>query len=135
MAIQGLTEYGGFYNQYRVNDIPQVSVETVKQQNEQQQINEQEPQSLQNDYTASSQTEDNRSRVANLEDVSLTFNKEDTFDYIGSDSEIGNLDIQQAVSDMKKDQVLQEYQFFVGSNMDQVLNDSPDGRVLQKLNF
>ena len=135
MAIQGLAEYGGFYNQYCVNDIPQVSVETVQQQNEQQQINEQEPQSLQNDYTAPSQIEDNRSRIANLEDVSLTFNKEDTFDYIGSESEIGNLDIQQAVSDMKKDQALQEYQFFVGSNIDQVLNDSPDGRVLQKLNF
>lgn len=134
MAIQGLSEYGGFYNQYRVNDIPQVSVETVKQQDQQTDV--QQPQSLQNDYTTSGKIEaDTRSRIANLEDVSLTFNKEDTFEYIGSDSDIDNLDIQQAVSDMKKDQVLQEYQFFVGSNMDQVLNDSSDGRVLQKLDF
>lgn len=133
MAIQGLSEYGGLYSQYRVNDIPRVSVETVQQQ---EQTGVQQSQSFQNDYTAPiGMEEDTRSRIANLEDISLTFHKEDTFDYIGSDSDLESLDIQRAVSDMKKDQVLQEYQFFVGSDINQIVSDSPDGRVLQKIYF
>lgn len=38
-----------------------------------------------------------------------------TFDYIGTDCCPDNPDIQKAISDMKKDQVLQSYQYFVGN--------------------
>ena len=34
-------------------------------------------------------------------------------------SDIASLDVEKAVSDMKKDQVLQQYQFFVGERMSQ----------------
>ncbi len=78
---------------------------------------------------------DNRSRTANLEDVSLTFNKEESFDYIGSDSGLENLDMQKAISDMKKDEVLQGYQYFVGSAQNLVLQNSDDGAVFRKLGF
>lgn len=37
-----------------------------------------------------------------------------TYDLKGVDSDITNLDVEKAVSDMKKDQVLQQYQFFIG---------------------
>lgn len=59
--------------------------------------------------------EDIAGRMADLEQVSLTFNKEDGFDYIGTDSNPENLDMQKAISDMQKDQILQSYQYFVGS--------------------
>lgn len=52
---------------------------------------------------------------ARLEDISLTFNKQEDFDYIGQDSDIRSLDMEKAISDMKKDQILQQYQYFVGS--------------------
>ncbi len=40
----------------------------------------------------------------------------------GADSDIANLDVEKALSDMKKDQVLQQYQFFVGeSNVGEAL--------------
>lgn len=48
--------------------------------------------------------------------LSLTFQKEDSFDYLGKDSALENLDIQKALTEMQRDQVLQEYQFFVGSS-------------------
>lgn len=41
-----------------------------------------------------------------------------TFDYIGTDCDPDNPDnpdIQKAISDMKKDQILQSYQYFVGN--------------------
>ena len=37
----------------------------------------------------------------------------------GIASDIASLDVEKAVSDMKKDQVLQQYQFFVGERMSQ----------------
>lgn len=37
-----------------------------------------------------------------------------TYELKGSDSDIKQLDVERAISDMKKDQVLQQYQFFVG---------------------
>lgn len=39
-----------------------------------------------------------------------------SYELIGSESEIAGLDVEQAISDMKKDQVLQQYQFFVGES-------------------
>ena len=46
------------------------------------------------------------SRFADLENTSLTTNKGESFDYIGNDCSLDNLDMQKAVSGMKKDQVL-----------------------------
>ena len=52
---------------------------------------------------------------AALEDISITFHKQDDFSYIGRDSDIHSLDVEKAISDMRKDQILQQYQYFVGS--------------------
>ena len=74
--------------------------------------------------------EDKRSKQADLENISLTFHKEETFDYIGSESGLANLDMQKAISDMKKDSILQDYQYFVGSSKN--IFSSEDGMVLPK---
>lgn len=52
---------------------------------------------------------------APLEDISITFHKQDDFGYIGRDSDIRSLDVEKAISDMRKDQILQQYQYFVES--------------------
>lgn len=52
---------------------------------------------------------------ATLDDISITFHKQDDFGYIGRDSDIHSLDVEKAISDMRKDQILQQYQYFVGS--------------------
>ena len=36
----------------------------------------------------------------------------------GTDSDLMSLDVEKAISDMKRDQVLQQYQFFVGENLE-----------------
>ena len=75
--------------------------------------------------------QDTRLRMADLENISLTFNKEESYDYIGSESGLANLDVQKAVSDMRKDSVLQEYQYFVGSAQ-ALLRETQDGIVIPK---
>ena len=73
------------------------------------------------------------SRMANLDQVSLTFNKEESFDYIGNDSSLDNLDMQKAISVMRKDQVLQGYQYFVGSSRNLIDGQqTEDGMVILK---
>ena len=79
-------------------------------------------------------TEENRvGRIANLEDVSLSFNREDDFGYIGRDSDILKLDVEKAISDMKRDSVLEEYQYFVGSSQTFTEQQSSDGIVIPKM--
>lgn len=70
-------------------------------------------------------------RDAQLEDISLTFNQQEAFGYIGRDSDIRSLDMEKAISDMKKDQVLQQYQYFVGNVKNLNVNNA-DGIVLAK---
>lgn len=67
-----------------------------------------------------------------LEDVSLTFLKDDTYDMIGSESDLSKLDMQKAISDMQKDKILQDYNYFVGSSVMQQRNISEDGVVVAK---
>ena len=67
-----------------------------------------------------------------LEDVSLTFLKDDTYDMIGSESDLNKLDMQKAISDMQKDKILQDYNYFVGSSVMQQRNISEDGVVVAK---
>lgn len=114
MGIQfynGLSNYSA-YEDYKRN-IPQVSPEAVKA--EETKANE-NPAPKAEEAAYSSPVVDTRSRTANLEDISLTFNKEDSFDHIGSESSIVSLDMQKAISDMKKDGILEEYQYYVGKS-------------------
>lgn len=128
MGIQfynGLGNYGN-YNRYQ-NNIPAVKPEDIKTEElklNEQKVNEQEP------SISAQPAIDNRSRTANLEDISLTFNKEESFDYLGNDSSIKTLDMQKAISDMKKDGILEEYQYFVGKN--QAVYADADGVVVSK---
>lgn len=134
MQIQGFGQYGGLYQQSRIPQIKQVSVDDVKQQEEQkklQQQKEQSVESLQKDYASAP---DQRSRMADLENISLTFNAGETYDYIGKDASLENLDMMNAISDMQKDKVLQQYQYFVGPQdvANNVVANNEDGIVIQK---
>lgn len=90
----------------------------------------------QSSVTAVPQAAETRAdRIANLEDISLSFNKEDDFGYIGKDSDIYKLDVEKALSDMKRDSVLEEYQYFVGSSQTFAGQQSADGIVIPKMLF
>lgn len=134
MAINIYSDYGGFYNSYKPIDIPKVDVEEVKKQDELKKAEE-----LANPYLEAKPVEtvetkpDTRSRMADLDNISLTFNSGDDYSYIGSDFNIEDLDIAKAISDMKKDGILQDYQYFVGNQNDLSNLSSDDGKVFLKL--
>ncbi|MBR7089078.1 MAG: hypothetical protein IKI46_01120 [Lachnospiraceae bacterium] len=50
-----------------------------------------------------------RERLIGLEDISITFNKNNDFDIIGKTSDITDLDLQKAVSISKRDDILNNY--------------------------
>ncbi len=126
MGIGGIGDYSSILSNYRIPVIPTVSVEEVRRQTEQ------------NAAVVSPATEPVSSATsavvrkpdAALEDISLTFNRQDDFGYIGSESDIRSLDMEKAISDMRKDEVLQQYQYFVGSA--RAILDNPDGTVIAK---
>lgn len=108
----GIGSIGGFYSNYPVTPIKQVDVETVKAQDEAKK--QQEDFLPAAEYIDAGQSEDTRSRAADLENISLNFNRGDTYDYIGKDSDLSLLDMDQVLSDIKKDSVLDQYRYFVG---------------------
>lgn len=133
MGIQIYQGMGGLssYQNYQRPEIRQVTEEEVRRQDQ-----EQQQAALQQETTAYSRlpdlsARDTRAKAADLENISLTFNKSDSFDYLGSESGLENLDVMKAVSDMRKDEVLQEYQYFVGSSQN-VTFQSEDGIVIPK---
>lgn len=66
---------------------------------------------------------------ASLENISLSL-RDDFFEMKGRESDLRELDVQKAVSDLQKDEVLQQYQYFVGPSGN--LPDTEDGIVFQK---
>lgn len=66
---------------------------------------------------------------AGIEDIVLSFKSRDA-EAAGRSSDIKSLDVQKAISDMKKDQVLQQYQYFVGGSRN--TGGQADGVVITK---
>ena len=59
--------------------------------------------------------EEKKPLFTDVENLSIGFNKQDDFSYIGKDADIEQLDMQRAISDMQKDKLFHQYQFFVRS--------------------
>lgn len=121
--------YGGFYNVHNIPDISQIDAEKVLKQDAS------KIQQVEKETDSGAEAVAERKPVAKqeLEDISVRFNKNDTYGYIGKDSDINKLDIERAVSEMRKDQVLEQYQYFVGTaEQDKVLFESADGVVVRK---
>lgn len=129
MGISAIAGASGVQPYYRSYDIPIKTPEEIKakEQPAEQILPVRESD---NGLQTESPFIDTRSRSTDPESISLTFNKEETFDYIGSESKLDNLDVRKAISDMQKDAVLQEYQYFVG-NAKSLIN-TEDGIVLRK---
>ncbi len=129
MGINGINDYSNLIGNYRIPSIPSVSVEEVKRQDEQRLAEEKQLRPVLEDVSLSAKPRND----AALEDISLTFNKGDDYGYIGKDSDIYSLDVENAISDMQKDNILKQYQFFVGNTgVNTIVNDS-DGVVVPKV--
>lgn len=130
MGIGGINDHAGFFPDYRVPSVSDVSLKEVRLK---------EARTGENSIAAEAihetpfieNTPAGPRKDAPLEDISITFNKLEDFGFIGQDSDIRSLDVEQAISDMKKDQVLQQYHYFVGSARNLIV-DNADGIVFPK---
>lgn len=147
MGIGQIGNYGGLYGNYRAQNMKTVDVETVREQDARKLAEEKAGYGIipaGNDEQVSTSAQkngvrevqsgpDSRSEISTvaLQDISLTFQKYDDFGYIGQDASLNGLDMEKALSDVKKDQVLDQYSYFVGS-VGNVINASEDGTVIRK---
>ncbi len=129
MGIGSVGDYSSYLQNYRVPVIPSVSVEEVREQERLAREAEASVQSYSHELSPVSQPKRND---APLEDISVTFNKQQDFGYIGKDRDIRSLDVEKAIDDMRKDEVLQQYQYFVGSSQNIRAAESADGIVIRK---
>lgn len=111
-----------YMQDYRINDIPRVDAPKP------------EPAKVKENTEAAKPSvtiepiEDRRPRSVDPNEVSLSFNKNNDYGYIGKDKDLSLLDMEQAISMMRQDSILQDYQYFVGSSKD--IFNSEDGRVI-----
>lgn len=131
MGIGPIGSYSGVYGAYGMQNIKTVDIETVKEQDARKLAEEEKNyQPAVTEPVAQSEQEQRKPNV-DLQDISLTFNQADDFGYIGQDASLSGLDMEKAISDMKKDEVLQQYNYFVGSAQN-MITDTTDGIVIRK---
>lgn len=134
MVNFGISDYSSYFQNYRIPNIPEVKPGQIEQQEklkpapvrpqEKTVITEQEP------------VRNPAGKTADLENISLKFNTGEDYGYIGKDSDIEQLDMQKAISDMQKDSILQQYQYFVGSSQNLMTeNIFDDGIVIPKFDM
>ena len=125
MGIGGINDYAGLLRNFRV---PNVSETGIEQNVRPDAVIREESLPVADTHVAAPVVR----KDAQLEDISITFNKKESFGYLGKDSDIRSLDVQKAIDDMRKDKVLQQYQYFVGSSRNLQIENNADGIVIQK---
>jgi len=135
MGSLGISDYSNLFQNYRIPDISDVKVGQITHEERKPQVLPEAPQEKVV-ITEQEPVRKQAGKSADLENISLKFNTGEDYSYIGKDSDIEQLDIQKAISDMKKDSVLQQYQYFVGSAQNVIEGKaSEDGIVIPKFDI
>jgi len=129
VGVGSVSDYSSILKNYKVPTIPDMSLEEIRGHRPGAQENEAPAVA---DAHVTPDAAASKRKEARLEDISITFNRQESFGYIGRDSDIRLLDVEKAIDDMKKDQVLQKYQYFVGSSSNLYGAEGADGTVIQK---
>ena len=110
MNISGIRTYAGFYdyNTIKQNEVRSRQIQEAKAAVEQERTLQEEVQSVEDAVLSIAQ--DNGVR-----EFAEQYQPDVVYEMKGLDSDIFKLDIEKAISDMKRDEVLFEYQFFVNS--------------------
>lgn len=108
----GIGRIEGIYGCYPAEPIKKVGTETIREQDK---IAKQQEDIISPAVKQDTQTAlEHSPGPVDLKNISLNFNTGNTYDYIGSESDLTLLDMDQVISDMKKDSVLEQYRYFVG---------------------
>ncbi|MCR5302933.1 MAG: hypothetical protein K6E33_00085 [Lachnospiraceae bacterium] len=137
MKITPIDSYNFINSRYGVRDIPYVG--KTAQGGQEETGSKQEVTSAQAAPKETVEVKNQAPKATDPNSVSLTFNKNDDFSYIGSESPLQNLDMQKAISNMNRDSILADYRRFVGTPVASaqpenggVFVDDADGTVLLK---
>lgn len=127
MGVGGFSDYASILKNYDIPVVPDMSLAEV--QGRESTVREDVPSAVapREDLLEAPERKD-----AALEDISITFNRQENFGYIGRDSDVRALDVERAIDEMEKDRVLQQYQYFVGSSRDLYGAEGADGTVIRK---
>lgn len=140
MGISGISDYSSLFANYKVPEIREADLEQLKRAEalagsarKVQESGAQLAEKSQDVDLSIEEKEPLRPGVTGPTEITLSFDSGEDSHYIGRDSDIEALDMQKAISDMKKDQVLQQYQYFVGRSENLFhKNDGGDGLVFMK---
>lgn len=115
MNISGIRPSAGFYDYNTIKSEELSAEQTQKTLTAQQSDTEQE---------AVMNVETSAKPDTGAMDYANRYQPDVTYDLKGADSELMSLDVEKAISDMKRDQVLQQYQFFIGESQAEQLLES-----------
>ena len=115
MNISGIRTYAGFYD-YNTIKQSEMRSRQIKEAREATEVTVTEQVNVVKEEVhqteAVSPVKDN-----GVQEFTKQYQPDAVYEMKGADSDIFKLDIEKAISDMKKDEVLMEYQFFVNSGM------------------
>lgn len=131
MGIGGVSDYSNLFHNYKVPEIPAVDYKRLNQAEEAVSQAALPEQNSRNIDLSIEENQPKRPGPIDVKEISLSFNRNEDYGYIGSDSDIESLDMQKAISDMQKDKVLQQYQYFVGESQN-LQSAGEDGIVIVK---
>lgn len=115
MNISGIRPSAGFYDYNTIKSEELSAEQTQKTLTAQQSDAEQE---------AVMKVEASAKPDTGAMDYANRYQPDASYDLKGADSELMSLDVEKAISDMKRDQVLQQYQFFIGESQAEQLLES-----------
>ncbi len=115
MNISGIRPSAGFYDYNTIKSEELSAEQTQKTLTAQQSDAEQE---------AVMNVEASAKPDTGAMDYANRYQPDATYDLKGADSELMSLDVEKAISDMERDQVLQQYQFFIGESQAEQLLES-----------
>jgi len=112
MNISGIRTNAGFYdyNSIKINEVRSQQIQEAKESSQIPVTNTAEPE----DNGDARQIPKVQQEDQGIVDFNARYQPDAYYELKGIDSDLSKLDVEKALSDLKKDQVLQQYQFFVG---------------------
>ena len=110
MNISGIRPSASFYsyNSIKINELRNQQIAAAKEA-----ASVKEPEVEEENIVASPAPQQNFTSY----DFAQQYNPDESYELKGVDSDVRKLDVQKAVSELDKDQVLRQYQYFVGDKM------------------
>ena len=113
MNISGIRPIGGYYDYNEIKKPQQISPAETPEV-EASQVQTQEPEvTAPKERSAEVEAQQNFGAY----DYANQYNPNATYSLKGAESDIRSLDVEKAISDMRKDEVIHQYQYFVGQEL------------------